>query len=514
MAAYGAFKNEGIGRGAVGLSTPRAAEKPGAAQGRSATPSYGGYVVSRETNSNLIGTRRYKTFDEMLLNTSIVAASVRYYLNMIARPGWEFDAVDDTAEAKRYAEMTDEGLRGHLSTPWHRVVKRAATYRLYGFHTQEWIARKVESSTGTMIAMTDIQSRMQRTIEKWDVDEVGVVSGIVQRSPHDGHEYYVPRSKLMYLVDDAFDDSPEGLGLFRQAVAAHQYLSRFLQLEAWGYETDLKGMPIVRAPLAWLQREVDEGRMDAEKMEDILAPFKEVLENHTRTPELGVMLDSMVYHSEGEQVMPSSNKMFDFGVVTGEVTANAQQAVSVAIERLNWDIARIFGTETLLLGANGRGANALSKDKTQNLLMVVDGVLLDIAAQVKKDLIEPLFRLNGWPRKYMPRPITDAIVYRDIEDITNALLSMAKAGAVLPPEDPCIPVIRRALGLPRPPEVNRAAEAIIARDEGASLGSVEQSPGQASSEERGGKTRLKAEPRGTKDAAAAGDQQGSPGLGG
>lgn len=465
QAALSAYRGGGLGMGAEGLSTPRAPEQPMKPQGRSATPSYGGYIVTRETNNLLVGRARYKTFDEMLLNTSIVAASVRYYLNMISRPGWEFEAVDDTSEAHRYAELCDEALRGHLNTPWHRIVKRAATYRLYGFSTQEWVAKRVEGSQGTMIALTDIQNRLQRTVEKWDVDQVGVVNGIVQRSPHDGLEYYVPRSKLMYLVDDAFDDSPEGLGLFRQAVSAHQYLSRFMQLEAWGYETDLRGTPLVRAPLSWLQREVDEGRMTEEKMEEILAPFKDVLDNHVRTPELGLMLDSMVYHSEGEQVMPSNNKMFDFGVITGEVTANAQQAVSVAISRLLWDIARIFGTETLLLGADGKGSYAISKDKTQNLLMVVDGVLLDVAAQVKRDLIATLFRLNGWPTKYMPNPVTDAIVYRDIEDIANTLLSMAKAGAVLSPDDPCIPVIRRALGLPRPPEINRAAEALIARDE-------------------------------------------------
>lgn len=494
--------------GADGLMVPRVTAQPGRAQGRSATPSYGGYVTSRERNPLLIGQRKYKTYDEMLLDTSIVASSVRYYLNMIARPGWEFNAVDDKPEAKKYAELTDEALRGHLTVPWHRVIKRAATYRLYGFNTQEWVAQRQKSG---IIALTDIQSRLQRTIELWDVDQVGVVSGIVQRSPHDGGLYYVPREKLLYLVDDAFDDSPEGLGLFRQAVAANQYLARFLQLEAWGYETDLKGTPMIRAPLSYLQQQVDDGNITEEKMAEILQPFKTLLQNHVRTPELGLMLDSMVYHGEGENAQPSSNKMFDFSVITGEVTANAQQAVSVAIERLNWDIARIFGTETLLLGANGRGAYALSKDKTQNLLMVVDGVLLDVAAQVTKDLIRPIFRMNGWPEEYMPRPTTDAIVYRDIETITSALLDMAKSGAVLSPEDEAINTIRRALGLPRAPEINRAAEALISVNEatanqadagakatevGAKTGSGDQNPGK----------------KGDKQTTPTKDQQGSPGL--
>lgn len=437
---------------------PREPVRPSVGQGRSGTPAYGGFVVSREQNPALIGTRRYKTYDEMLLNTSIVAASVRYYLNMIARPGWEFDPVSDKPEAREYAEKTDLAIRGHLATPFHRFVKRAATYRLYGFSTQEWIAEKQEDG---MFAITDIQARLQRTIDRWDVDQQGVIKGVVQNSPHDGRSYYVPRGKLVYLVDDSFDDSPEGLGLFRHAVEANRYLARFLQLEAWGYETDLKGMPIVRAPLAHLQHLVDEGEMEEAEMERILAPFKNILENHIRTPELGMMLDSMMYMSEGENAQVSQSRMFDFDVLQGDATKNAQSAVGVAIERLNWDIARIFGTETLLLGANGRGAYALSKDKTQNLLMVVDGVLMDVAAQVRDDLIRPIFELNGWPKKYMPRPTTDAIAYRNVEEITQALVDMAKAGVVLDPNDPCINVIRRAIGLPRAPEINRAAEANI-----------------------------------------------------
>lgn len=490
-----------VGDGAEGLTVPRIPLRPFEAQGRSATPAYGGFVVGRETNPRLIGRQRYVTYDEMLLNTSIVAASVRYYLNMVSRPGWEFDPADvpNKDEARRYAELTDRAIRGSLRTPWHRFVKRAATYRLYGFDTEEWIAEKQKDG---VICITDIQSRRQRTITQWDVDQKGVVGGIIQTSPHDGLTYYVPRGKLVYLVDDAFGDSPEGLGLFRQAVSANQYLSRFLQLEAWGYETDLKGMPIARVPLSYLAQQVADEKMTQEEADEIIAPYKEIIEKHVRTPELGMMLDSMVYYSKGDQEMPSNNKMFDLSVITGEVTANAQQAVSVAIERLNWDIARIFGTETLLLGANGRGAYALSNDKTKNLLMIVDGVLLDVAAQVKTDLILPIFQLNGWPLEYMPRPVTDAIIYRDISEITKVLSDMAKAGAVLDPDDPCIPIIRRAVGLPRPPEINRAAEAIINETEAKAKAAV------IGASDRQNKPTSDAEPK-----SKPKDQQDSPGLG-
>lgn len=486
------------------LGIARAPVAPGRPQGQSGTPAYGGYVQTRETQSALIGRTRYTTFDNMRFNTSIVSASVNYYLNMCTRPGWEFDSVDDTAEAKKYAELTDRALRGSLETPWHQIVKRAATYRLYGFSLQEWIAKRQDDG---VIALTDIQPRLQRTIQRWDVDTFGVVSGVVQHSVHDGQEYYIPRRKLLYAVDNAFDDSPEGDGLFRQAVESAKLLARLQQLEMWGFETDLKGMPIVRAPLAHLQELVDKGPENGgitqEEMDSILAPFKEFLRKHVKTPELAMMLDSMVYHSLGENSQPSTSKMFDFDILKGEVTANSQKAAGEAIERYNWDIARTFGTETLLLGANGRGAYALSKDKTQNLLMVVDGVLLDVAAFVRKDLIGAVFRLNNWPVKYMPRPVTDAITYRDVETITGALLELAKAGAPMSPDDPAYNIIRRAIGLPRAPEVNRQKEAEIALIEAQAGAAI----AGASDDQKKPKTSDK------KPAAKPNDQQDSPGLG-
>ena len=69
----------------------------------------------------------------------------------------------------------------------------------------------------------------------------------------------------------------------------------------------------------------------------------------------------------------------------------------IAIERDKWDLANIFGTEGMLLGKDGKGAYALSKDKSNNLLNMIDSVSLDLGGGVTKDLIETGFRLNGWP---------------------------------------------------------------------------------------------------------------------
>lgn len=437
----------------VGDPSLDVAEKPTRAQGTSGTTAFGGYVTNREQNPDLVGRQRYTTFTDLLANVGIVAASVRYILNLVARPSWTFDPADDSDEAKRLAELVSKAFLIDLKTPWRRVVRRASTYRLYGFGVQEWSMARHKKGH---LAIIDVEARPQRTIEQWDIDETGTVFAIGQRSPHDGKIKPIPRGKLMYLVDDALDDSPEGFGVLRQVANACRQLLRYEQLEGWGYETDLKGIPVGRLPYQYLAKLVKEKKITEAQRAAIVQPLEDIIRNHVRVPNLGLLMESMVYTSQDATATPSQTPMFSFDTIKGEVTANAQGAVHVAIERLVWDVARIFGTESLLLGANGRGAYALSKDKTTNLLMVIDGMIADIMDQVLNDLVTPMFIRNNWDLDLRPQVKTDASQYRDIEEITGALRDLAQAGAVIERNDPAIDVVRKSMGLPRQPEISLA----------------------------------------------------------
>ena len=193
---------------------------------------YGGLVDTKERDKQLAShDERHRTYGSLLRNTSIVAASVRYYLNLVAKSEWSFEPseADTTGE---YAEKLEEILTSDPRTPWHRIVRRSAMYRFYGFSVQEWRAKRREDGT---ITFADIRPRPQATIERWDVDEEGEVIGMVQTRPQDRQYLYIPRSKALYIVDDSLDDSPEGLGLFRHMVSPAERLSRYEQLEGFGY---------------------------------------------------------------------------------------------------------------------------------------------------------------------------------------------------------------------------------------------------------------------------------------
>lgn len=416
------------------------------------TPIYGGFIASPEKNAKIAGTMKYQTYAELFSNISIVAAGVRYFLNVITRSSWKIEPADNSSEAQRLADLVEDMIYD-MEIPWHRVVRKAVMYKFYGFSTQEWTAKKRDDGN---IGLLTIESRPQKTIERWDVDRQGVILGVIQRSPQTAESLYIPRGKLIYLVDDCLNDSPEGFGLFRHLIEPAKRLERYEQLEGYGYETDLRGVPVGRAPIQQLQQMVDDGQITPQQRDQILAPLKSFIENHIKGPRLGVMLDSLTYLSTNEATTPSNVKTWDVELLKGG--SESLKEISSAIQRVTNELARILGVEGILLGGQGRGSMALSKDKSDNFFMVVDSALKDLASTYSCEVIDTIWALNGWDPKLKPKFKTDSIQLRDIQDITTALQQMAQAGAVLAPDDPAILEVRDLLGLSRPTNVATATD--------------------------------------------------------
>lgn len=424
----------------------RRSVQPTTTAGHSGTRVFGGFVQERELAADLASPRTlYKTYSDMLSNVSIVSASVRWFLNLISKAEWEVlpaEAEGQEEEAERIADLMRTAL-GDMATPLHRVVRRAAMYRFYGFSVQEWTAMRMADG---LIGFEDIAPRAQITCEKWDCDEHGRIRGVIQRSPHDGRDIYLPREKIVYLVDDSLNDSPTGLGLFRHVVEASRRLQRYEQLEGWGFETDLRGIPVGRAPYALLDTMVTAGDISEEQRAALLNPMETFVQKHVRSPQLGLLIDSMTYTTEDDAQRPSAVKQFDLELLKAGSTSLPDMWKT--IDRLNKEIARTLGTESLMIGGDGVGSLALARDKSENFALIVDSTLQEIHESFEDDVVKRLMELNGWPLELTPTLRTSKIQHRDVMEITGALEQMARAGAVLPPDDPAVNAVRGLLGLP------------------------------------------------------------------
>jgi hypothetical protein len=415
--------------------------KPTDTVGSPGTAVFSGYVVNNEKDSRLSSSERYTTYSEMLANTAIVAQGVRYFLNMVGKAGWHAEPADDSAEAEEKAELVTEMMYDML-TPWHRIVRRTAMYNFWGFSIQEWTAKVREDG---VIGLLDIEPRSQKTIEKWDLDTAGRVLGVVQRNPQDGSEVYLPREKIVYTVDDTLNDSPQGLGLFRHLIKISKRLERYELLESWGFETDLRGMPIARGPFSAMEEMITQGSLTRAQATALQQPMLEFIESHNKNPELGMILDSATYSTSDERNAPSSVRQWDVEILQGE--PQGQKEVAASIERLNREMARVLGVEQMLLGGDSTGSFALAKDKSQSLGLTIDATLQSVRETMEKDLLDPIWKLNNWDPKLKPTFVIEKVQYRDIEQVVNTLEILARAGAPLSPDDPSINEIRDLVGL-------------------------------------------------------------------
>ncbi len=420
------------------------AVKPTQTVGVGATAIYGGYIVSKEKEADLQGSKKYITFSQNLVNVAIVGAGVRYFLNLVAKASWTVTPADDSEEAAQLAEFMDSILYD-MKSPWARIVRRAAMYKFYGFSLQEWTAKKREDGK---IGMLDIAVRPQSTVERWfREDKHGEVEAIVQRNPQTGEEITLPRSKVVYVVDDSLSDSPEGLGIFRHIAPEAQRLLRYYQLEGYGVETDLRGIPILRAPLALLQKLVSEKKITEAEKTAMVQVLKDFIDNHIRAPESGLLLDSIPYRTEDEKGTPSSEKQWDVELLKGAISSLPE--LSKAIDRTTRSIAILLGVEHLLLGSDSKGSYALSRDKTNNFFLIVDSTLEELGESFDKDIVDVVWKLNGLNPKLKPTLTPEPIKFSDIEQVTGALRDLAQAGAPLAPDDPVVDEVRELVGLSR-----------------------------------------------------------------
>lgn len=416
---------------------------------------YGGFVRTTERNPDWIGQNKWRTIADLVTNVSIIAASTQYFLNLVSHPKWTVHPADDNnPKAKQVAEFVEEVIHD-METPWSRVVRRAGMYRFNGFGIQEWIAKKRDDG---LIGLADVEPRPAFSIEKWEISLEGQLLGVWQRSPQTFQLYGIPRNKFIYMVDDTLTDQPDGLGVFRHLAEPYSRLKQYLELEARAYERDLRGIPVGRAPITYLNQLVKNGTIKDTDRDNLLNGLRDFITTQVREKDTGIMLDSMPYESlTADGILPTGQMQWGIELLTGGVQSLAEMAK--AIDRLQREMARIIGTEHLMMGDQG-GNRALAVDKSRNLYLIANAVLSNIADAADHDIIDPIMTLNGFDDDLRPHFTVEDVAFKDVAQISTALFQMAQAGAVLDPNDEAIDDVRDLLGISRHKPVSAAQQAM------------------------------------------------------
>lgn len=414
-----------------------------------------GYAISVERSPDLTGRNKFIKYSELLTNTTIVATGVRYFLLLLSSPEWTVEpAKDEDGEplpgAVEVADFIKDAIHD-LETPWARVVRRAALYRFHGFSLQEWTAKPREDGR---LGFLDIEPRPQSTIERWDMEK-GKVIGVTQWINYDTGggetgELYIPRDRLVYVVDDSLHEGPEGLGLFRHLVRPAERLRGYEELEELAFETDLRGIPIGRAPLTELREAVQSKQLTGAKALRARSAVDAFVRNKLRNGKKGLVLNSETYRNLDEAASPSNVRKYDVELMRGD--SNGQSEVAAAIQRMNQEIARLLGVEHLMLGSDGTGSLALGQTKLSNFFLQVTSTQRDLAEAFDRDVVGVLCDLNGIPKELHPSLKPEEIDMLDVEALGSLLSDLASAGSPMEPGDPAVNAIRSRVGLPAAPE--------------------------------------------------------------
>lgn len=407
---------------------------------------YGGWIIDREKKKNLVYPERNKTYEEIISNIAIVGASVRYFMALATTAKWSVKPAEDD-ESKEYAEYAEKMME-KMDNPWTRVIRHALMAKFLGFSVQEWTAYRDEKEG--VIFYKSIENRPQITIEQFDVDINGNVIGFGQYGTlKDTSMLYIPRGKTLYMVDDLLTDSPVGTGVLRHLVETAERLNNYHDLEKQGFEKDLRNIPIGKIPYTELNMAVNNGEITQEQADKAIRAMEDIVKLARKDSATGLLIDSKPYISKTDTALNvSAIPQWDLSLLgsgnTGSSLAGLTD-IAKAIERLQIECARLIGTDALML--SGGGSQALSKDKSNNLYLMVNSALADVKFQANKDLIDPFWKLNGFPEEMKPCFEVEEVNSQDAASVAAVLRDLATAGATIAPDDEVINDVRDMLGV-------------------------------------------------------------------
>lgn len=439
----------------------------------------GGYLYTGERNPRLQGDAKWVEFANMIRGTLIVAGSYRAYDTFARSVKWTAEPNPlGGRKGRKMADLCTDGLiEAPMPKPWSAVAGKATSgAKFHGFSLHAWAGRK-RDTPGRPWVFTNLEHRPQHTIAQWikpTEDEPWV--GVIQRTKSGG-TYPIARSRLFHVSDDTFSDEPTGAGYLQHLLEHADHVRVFEKLEGVGFQSNLAGMPVSRAPLGALRRTAMQALQLSDPLDEVgaskVAAFinaqikflTDFMEGHVRTPDLGLTLDSMPYMATGDgKTTPSSIYQWSLDVV--KATGLNLVELASAINRVGREMARVMNTEWMLMG-DSEGARSVHGDKTTMFLLGINSMVGLVGHYATAQLVWPMTVLNGMdPHTCAPRLRPQPIPMESIESVCRALQLLSVARGPLPPQWGGTDVILARADLPPLPEIELDTDAMLPRGGG------------------------------------------------
>lgn len=446
------------------LALAAAIAKRGAA-GVSGVWSPGGFLYDGEKDPKLQGRTKWVTQDNLIANVAIVASAIGIWLNLGGSVKWSAKPNKRGGRnARKCVDLVTDGLiEARMSDRWRAVVRRQLMKKFRGFSMHAKAFRR--DSMGRQVYAA-LEHRPQWSVERWWQENEGDPwYAITQRARSGKETQPIPREMLFYSVENAIADNFAGMGLLRHLVKLANTLEGFEELERIGFDTDMRGMAVGRAPLAKLAAEaVQFGGVAANDTKGIqtyvtgqVKFLADLLSNHIVTKDRSVMFDSAVYNATATDGGISPTSTYEWSIDTVKTQMSGMPELGTAIGRVVRDMARVLCAEWLLLGGeDSGGAYSMHEDKTSMFGLVVESSLDDVQDDAERDLVWPLVARNGYnPETDAPTLVREPIPTQSLLEAAQTLVLIRQAGLL--PGDEAGNRLRDRMGMPPEPKIDPSA---------------------------------------------------------
>ena len=368
------------------------------------------------------GKEAYKRYDEMRRNSPIVSALLLANEQSIRKVSWNFTSEDGDEDPR--VELLEEAL-ANMSLSWNDHIIEALTMLPFGFSAFEIVYERVNGK----ILWRKFAPRGQDTVYQWKFDDTQGIEGFYQMSPPTYDTKFLPIEKLLIYKTRVERGNPEGRSILRSAWIPYYYAKHIQQIEAIGVERDLAGMPVITLP---------EGADVSETDNSDLGKAQKIVRNVRNDEQAGITLP------EGwtfELASTGGSRQFDTDKI---------------IRRYEKNMLLSALAQFLMLGQDGAGSFALSKDQTDFFTMSVNSVADIISETFTKYAIPRLLKLNGYDAvgvklEHTPAGDTDVMSVADILQKVGGMITWSGEDELW---------LRQLIGLPErdPAELDMARE--------------------------------------------------------
>lgn len=382
-------------------------------------------IITEEYKTQLTGLEKWNVYQRMLSDGQVKAVSE--VVNLPTRAAeWFMDPANDTTvggdpaasdRSRMIADFIQEALWTMPCTDWTQFVGEAIEAHQTGVSLFE----KTWTRSGGRIVWEEFGTRLPRTIEQWNTDELGRFAGVRQLVMGDRSvDVDIPAEKLLRFTFGQKGSNFEGYGWLRTAYKHHWFVELFEKVFAIAAERTGGGVPVINMPE---NGNTPENREAARKL---LKAWR-----------------------IGQEVGPVLPHGFDLQITDIKLPS----ALLLAIEHHYAMMARAALAGFLNLGKRGEGSFALSKSGQDLFLMSLEAGVELIRDGVQKQAITELVHWNFGAEAPMPE-LRYRINRADVIQQIEALEKASRAG-VIEPDDDIEAVIREGMDLPsKSPDAN------------------------------------------------------------